>query len=445
MLGSQALHCFLGGGARSGKTFLLVRAIILRANMSPDSRHAIFRFRFNSLHASVIEQTFPDVMKKCWPGLYDQKCWNKTLWYYEFQNGAQVWFGGLDDKDRVEKILGQEYATIYFNECSQIPWNSITTARTRLAQKSYVMKKSGKQIARRLALKAYYDFNPPSKRHWTYQQAVEKRNPETKKPVNNPDDVSFMYMNPDDNWENLSPEFKKILEDLPPAGRKRFMLGEFADDTEGALWTEELIDQQRFIPRFDNPLPAFSRVVVAVDPSGGKGEEDERSDETGIVVVGLGTDGKGYVLEDLSGKYAPQEWSRVACSAYERHEADCIVAEVNYGGAMVEATIQANNPNIPFKGVHASRGKAVRAEPVSTLFDRGTMFVVGHLPELEDQLNSFTVAGYQGLKSPDRADAMVWGATELFPAMVNREERKEIWVPPKVNTSSRGMSRFDRG
>ena len=129
---SDATHVALGGGSRSGKTFLLVRAVLIRALKCPDSRHVIFRFRFNSVKTYIIKDTLPKVLKLCFPMLPSlSSMLDKTDWYVTLPNGSEIWFGGLDDKERVEKILGGEYATIYFNECSQIPWGSIVMALTR--------------------------------------------------------------------------------------------------------------------------------------------------------------------------------------------------------------------------------------------------------------------------------------------------------------------------
>lgn len=443
LLASKSTHIALGGGSRSGKTFWLVRAVIMRALMAPGSRHAIFRFRANSLNASVVEDTFPKVMKTCFPaGFYNPNCWTKSPnLFYEFPNGSQIWFGGLDDKERVEKILGQEFVTLYFNECSQIPYNSVNTALTRLAQKVMVPadKKKG-TLERELLPKAYYDFNPPSKRHWTYQLFVDHKNPESRQPVNDPFDYSFMFMNPDGNKANLSPSYMSILNNLPERARKRFLLGQFADDSEGSLWTDELLEQQRFLPSQTNELPRFVRIIIAVDPSGCSGDEDYRSDEVGIVVVGLSAHGHAYLVEDLSGRYGPRDWARIVNSAYSRHEADKIVAEKNYGGEMVRSTIEAENPHLPVVLVTASRGKIVRAEPISQLYERGLIHHVGYFPEIEDQLCSFTVAGYQGMKSPDRADAVVWACTELFPGIAQKDSNT-VWVPPNVISNPRTSSR----
>ncbi len=413
---SEAVHCGLGGGSRSGKTFLLVRAIILRALKSEGSRHAIFRFRFNAIKASIIYDTLPKVFELCFPGLWAQCTLNKTDWFLRLPNGSEIWFGGLDDKERTEKVLGQEYATIYFNECSQIPFPSVVLALSRLAQLTTTLK-----------LKAYYDFNPPSKRHWTYLRFIKKINPDTKQPEKKPENYQFYVINPADNKENLAKEYLDILDSLPEKARNRFLLGKFADDDDGSLWNDDLLAQNRKLGRIGDNLPDFLRIVVAVDPSGCAGPEDTRSDEIGIVVAALGTDGHGYLLEDLSGRYGPNSWGKIATDAFKRHSADRIVAEKNYGGAMVEAVIRASDANIPYQEVTASRGKVVRAEPIAALYEQGKIHHIGYFPELEDQLCAMSVQGYQGLKSPDRADALVWAFTELFPSLVRTpRERKKL-------------------
>ena len=388
----------------------------------------------------MVEDTFPKVMDLCFPtNFYRPEIgWHKTPnLFYEFANKSQIWFAGLDDKERVEKVLGQEFVGMYFNECSQIPWGSVTTAKTRLAQKVATVT----DPPRDLSLKCYYDFNPPSKRHWTYQQFVEKRDPLTKHPVDDEFNIAYMLMNPEGNKANLSADYIKILEDLPPKARRRFLLGQFADDSDGSLWTEELLDQQRIDPR--QVIPELVRIVIAVDPSGCTGPEDYRSDEVGIAVVGLGTDGHGYLLEDLSGRFGPRDWARVTNSAFQRHEADRIVCEQNYGGEMVRSTLEAENPNLPISLVHASRGKIVRAEPISQLYERALVHHVGHFPEIEDQMMSFTTSGYQGLNSPDRADAVVWALTELFPSIAQKG-RSKPFVPPTVITRPRSASAYNR-
>jgi len=431
MLISDAVHCCLGGGSRSGKTFLLLRMVLVRAIKSAGSRHAIFRFRFNAIKASIIYDTLPKVMKLCFPELPSvESMLNKTDWFLTLPNGSEIWFGGLDDKERTEKILGQEFATIYFNECSQIPWDSRVTAITRLAQQT-----------ENLQLKAYYDLNPSAKTHWVYRMFVEKKDVVTKQPVLKPGNYGYYKINPVDNKDNLAPEYIQGLEDLPERARNRFLYGQFADESEGALWSEELLAQNRRLGQ-QGTLPDWLRVVIAVDPSGCSGPEDTRSDEIGISVCALGTDGHGYLLEDLSGRYSPEDWAIIVSEAYERHNADRIVGEKNYGGDMVRAVIQAKNPDLPYNEVNATRGKVIRAEPIAALYEQNKIHHVGYFPELEDQLCYFTMAGYQGLTSPDRADSTIWGFTELFPGIAKKSNK--IWVPPAVHRQERSASGYQK-
>jgi phage terminase large subunit-like protein len=184
---------------------------------------------------------------------------------------------------------------------------------------------------------------------------------------------------------------------------------ELLSDTPGALWQLDWLDRDRVE---NAPSSGLERVVVAIDPAVTSGED---ADETGIIVAGIVGD-HAYVLEDASGRYQPHEWARAAIALYVRHSADRIVAEVNNGGAMVESTIRMVDPNVSYRAVHASRGKVVRAEPVSALYEQGRVHHVGTFASLEDQLCSFTSdfdrsrAGY----SPDRLDALVWALTELM-------------------------------
>jgi phage terminase large subunit-like protein len=418
ILGSDATHCMLFGGARSGKTFTLVRAVCVRALAKEETNHAILRFRFNHVKASIVYGTLPELIKLAWPGLTYEL--NKEDWFLTFPNGSRVWFGGLDDKERTEKILGNQYSTVYLNECSQIPWASRNIAVTRLAEN------------RGLRPKAYYDANPPSEAHWTYKVFVEKRDPISGQPLADPLNYAAYQINPADNADNLTPQFLQELQALPERERRRFWEGRFGDASEGALWTIELIEQQR-----TEELPEMQRIVVAVDPSGASGPQDTRSDEIGIVVIGLGVDSRGYVLEDLTLKAGPAQWASVACGAYDRWKADRIVAEANFGGSMVEYAIKAHKPEVPVRMVNASRGKVVRAEPISVLFEQDRVRVAGKFSSLEDQMLSMTTGGYTGSGSPDRLDAMVWGLTDVFPAVTRKPDTGA--KAPVVNMGRRGV------
>jgi predicted phage terminase large subunit-like protein len=406
LLGSPVRNIMLRGGSRSGKTFLLIRAIVQRAINAPGSRHAIFRFRFNHAKTSIWADTLPKVLKLCFPSVRARL--DKTDFYLELPNGSQIWIGGLDDKERVEKILGAEYVTLYFNESSQIPWGSIEMAMSRLAQKveldPAIAKATGKS---HLSLKAYFDCNPPSKLHWSYQLFRQGLKPGTKEALPNPADYAEMLINPDDNRDNLPAEYFDVLAGMSEAKRLRFERGEWASEVNGALWTLEALDKQRVAD-----APEMQRIVVAVDPSGTKG--DGKGDDIGIVCAGLGVDGRAYVLEDASCQMSPEGWGRRAVDVYRRRKADRIVAERNFGGAMVETVIRIADKQVSYKEVTASRGKVVRAEPIAALYEQGKVSHVGSLPDLEDQMANMTAAGYVGDASPDRADALVWALSELM-------------------------------
>ena len=279
-----------------------------------------------------------------------------------------------------------------------------------------------------MPLKMYYDENPPDKGHWTYKLFVTHQDPDTNQYLPDPENYAYMALNPRDNNANLSADYIRTLESLPARLRKRFLEGEFRDNAENALFSDEMLERWR---NADRELPEMLRIVVAVDPSGADDDDNADNDEIGIVVVGLGLDGNGYVLEDLTCKAGPGTWGRVAVQAYERHDADRIVAETNYGGAMVGATIRAaaGGKTIPFRGVTASRGKVVRAEPVSALVEAGKIRMAGVFRELEDELTAFTTNGYMGDRSPNRADAMIWGMSDLFPELMRYKPVAEDPAP----------------
>jgi phage terminase large subunit-like protein len=213
-----------------------------------------------------------------------------------------------------------------------------------------------------------------------------------------------------DNLDNLSPTYRSVIRSLEGTRLGRQELNaEILTDVPGALWTYDVIDSTRVtaIPHGVHHL----QVVVGVDPSGtDPDDEDDNTAAAGIIVSAKGSDGRGYVLADKTLKDSPEAWARAAVNAYHLFSADRIVAEANYGGAMVRATIHAVDPSVPVTIVHASRGKAVRAEPISTRYERGQISHVGTHPELEDEMCDYA----PGAKSPNRMDALVWSLTNLF-------------------------------
>lgn len=166
--------------------------------------------------------TFPKVMQICYPNLNYSV--NKSDYCVTYDNGSELWFGGLDDDKRVEKHLGKEYSTIFFNECSQLSYSAIQIMLTRLAEKSGLKKR------------VYFDENPPSKKHWSYWLFIKKLNPIDNEPLDNPDDYASIVMNPKDNLENIDPDYIKMLSRMSEKDRMRFLEGAFTDDDDGAAY-----------------------------------------------------------------------------------------------------------------------------------------------------------------------------------------------------------------
>lgn len=209
-----------------------------------------------------------------------------------------------------------------------------------------------------------------------------------------------------DNADNLAPSALKALEERyggTTLGRQE-LYAEILDETEGALWRHRDIEEQR-VSRDD--VPELERIVVGIDPAVTSGND---SDETGIIVAGKNNNLGYYVLEDKSGHYTPDEWARTAVDLYYQYQADRIVAEVNNGGDMVGRMIRMIDNQVPYKAVRATRGKLLRAEPISALYEQKKVHHVGIFGKLEDQMTTFTNSARF---SPDRLDALVWALTEL--------------------------------
>lgn len=215
-----------------------------------------------------------------------------------------------------------------------------------------------------------------------------------------------------DNKANLAGKFlRKILDKYEGTRLGRQELNaEILGDLPGALWRQSDLDLYR-----ESEAPEIGRTVVSVDPAVTNTDE---SDEHGLIVCGIGQDGTtGYLLEDASAQGSPLDWARAAIRLAKKWEADGVVVEVNQGGDMVAHTLRSQAPNLNIIEVRATKGKHVRAEPISALYEQGRIRHVGQYPELENQMTQMTTEGYQGEGSPDRVDALVWAFTELFPDM----------------------------
>tara|TARA_R110002020_G_scaffold86938_5_gene214590 strand:- start:1447 stop:2565 length:1119 start_codon:yes stop_codon:yes gene_type:complete len=209
-----------------------------------------------------------------------------------------------------------------------------------------------------------------------------------------------------ENQDNLAPQFfDQILEkyENTRVGRQE-IYAELLDEAEGSLWKRDWIETTR-----RDAAPAeLQRIVVAIDPAVTAKKD---SDDTGIVVAGIDDERKLWILEDASGRFTPDQWGKIAVKLYKKYMADRIVAEVNNGGLMVEQVLRHVDADIPYKAVHATKGKRTRAEPISALYEQLKVHHVGRLTELEDELCNWKPTDYV---SPDRLDALVWACTELL-------------------------------
>jgi phage terminase large subunit len=247
LLKGPALNVLLYGGARSGKTTLLIEKLIIRAIKYEGSRHLIARLHSSHARGTVWHESLVPALQRF--SSRDYKIYKQDM-YVTFANGSEIWVGGFDDSDRVEKMLGHEYATIYLNEISQIEYDTVLIAMSRLAQK-----------VEGLQNRAYYDCNPPAPTHWAHRLFIEKVDPKTGEPLRRPELYASMLLNPADNADNLPEGYiEDFLETLSERARRRLLLGEWIKP-EGAIYerfSESLVVDE--LPRDD-----VERYTVGVD------------------------------------------------------------------------------------------------------------------------------------------------------------------------------------
>jgi hypothetical protein len=377
------------GGRGSAKSWSVARALLIRGTREPLRILCTREFQ-NSLTESSHRLLADQVVQL---GLSDFYTVQKTM--ITGVNGTVFVFAGL--RLHVSKIKSFEGADIVWVEEGQ-----------NVSKHSYdvlipTIRKPGSEI--------WVTFNPDLEEDDAWQRLVMWPLP-----------ASIMQkVNWNDNpW--LPEELRREKDHLRARDLDAYdnvWEGNCRSHVAGALWTKEIFAQNRE-PEPENEteraklLATLRRVVISVDPSGCAGEQDRRADEIGIIATGVGHDGIARVLEDATGRYSPDEWANKTLELFDRWKADKIVAEVNFGGAMVETTIRTARRHAPIRLLSASRGKVQRAEPVAALSAQGKVRHVGHFPQLERQYCMFSTAGYMGPRSPDHADAGIWGLTDLM-------------------------------
>lgn len=380
-------YLLYGGGIRSGKTALALMLVQTLARIYPRSRWAIVRKDIPSIRRNVL----PAFSKFRVPGFTNDI--NFASWSCTCANGSEILFVNENinadpDLDAWKGLEVNGFVLEEANELSPAAWYKAIERAGSWVVPDGVQPEPLILLTCNPSLgwvkETFYD---PWKRNalhapYYFQPATIADNP------------------------HIPAEYRNALSNLPEREFKRFVLGDWdsLSAAPGALWTPEMIVRNRV-----QSAPELKRVVVAIDPAATSGPD---ADETGIVVLGIGKDGHGYVLADGSGRYRPTEWANKAIALYRQYNADRIIGETNNGGDMVEATLRAVDASLPYRGVHASRGKAKRAEPVAALYERDLIHHVGAYDKLELQMTSWTPD--EQSFSPDRMDALVWAVSWLM-------------------------------
>jgi len=345
--------------------------------------------KYDATRWAIVAPTFSDARDTCAEGdsgivaiaqRYGVlKTWNRSLGEIRLTNGSRIKLFGAEEPNR---LRGPQFHGAWCDELSS--WRYADT---------WDQLQFGLRLGRESGIKPRTVVTTTPKPTRLFRSLLTR------------DDVHVTRGSTRDNEANLSEDF--VREIVNKYGNTRLgrqeIDGELLEDTPGALWSYEMIERSRI-----EVAPDMQRIVVAVDPAA---TSTEQADETGIVVVGLGVDGRGYVLADRTCKLSPNGWARRVVETYDEFNADRVVGETNQGGEMIESLIRQVRPTIPYRGVVARIGKRLRAEPISSLYEQSRVSHVGTFLELETQMTSWVEK--ESDFSPDRLDALVHALTEL--------------------------------
>lgn len=366
---------YLQGGRGSGKTRAAAEALAEHIETHPAGDWGVIAPTYGAARDVCVEGPSGLLQALGLGRTFDG--WNRSMGELRLPDGGMVYVDGADDG--ALRVQGKNLRGAWCDEVGlwrrwQLAWHESLAFAVRI------------DPARIIA------SGTPKEGHGLVRLLVDDAN------------VPKSRLRTRDNLANLSPEAVAELEAAYGGTRRgrQELDGEFLTDVPGALWSLAMIDAGRV-----DRAPDLVRVVVAVDPAVTSGDD---SDETGIVAAGVDSAGDVYVLADRSCRLSPDGWARRVVDLFDEHAADRVVAEVNNGGDLVELTLRTVDREVPYRKVHATRGKRLRAEPVAALYEQGRVHHVGVMGELEDQLVSWTP---ESATSPDRMDALVWAVTDL--------------------------------
>jgi predicted phage terminase large subunit-like protein len=382
---TQASEVLYSGAFGAGKSRILCEKALYLALRYPNAPLALVRKVKASIAATTKITFMRDVLRPS--GVAFKQ--NKTEDWIEFPNGSRITFFGLDadtDTGLPSKVGSFDGAWIGVDEAVELNESDWVMLEGRLRSEAIPY--------RQLAAAT----NPADPNHWL-KRRFSLGDPER------------LYLHAGTFANRFLPDdYKRRMARLEGLYLQRYAEGQWVS-VEGALWSPDDFIGYRSAPdRWVDGTnkPEYRRIVVGVDPAV---TSNKHSDETGIIVAGIGVDGRGYVIDDLSGKFTPDQWGKRVEQAFRDYLADAIVVEVNQGGDLVKANLLAGNENLPVIDVHASKGKYTRAEPIARMYREGRISHVRRFVTLENQLCAFDPTSNV---SPDRMDALVWAFTELM-------------------------------
>ncbi len=376
LLSSSCRYTLLRGGGRSGKTFIYIYGILTRALKAPNTNHLIARKHFQHAKQSLWFGTWEAVVKICYPELVGHIKDNKDLWFKELPNGSRIWFNGLDDGERIDKILGNEYSTMFLNEVSEIKYDTVSTVMSRLAEKGGLVNK------------LWVDCNPTTTSHWTYQLFFKQKQPDTGKELGNGDDYQTMQMNPVDNLENIDANYIKDLENAPEYKRRRFLEGEYVDDLEIAVFLEKYFKYYTKLPA--EPVDA---TIVSWDTAFKKDTHNDYSYCTTWKMIG-----DKYFLHDIFRKKMdyPTLKSTVIEHAGDFRPDVVLIEDAASGQSLIQDL--RNSTDLPIQAISPMRqDKITRAMYAAEIFAKGRVFFpLGHemLDEYKAELILFPMGAH---------------------------------------------------
>ena len=432
---SNKFHLFYGG-AGSGKTWLILFIIILRAYRAKNTRHAVYRLTRTSCEQTLFNKTLYEVLECGFPGLREQieakNGFHHSKMIVTLPNGSEIYFNGLDE-NRTSKVLGDEFNTVWLNECNEdgLGYTQVSTLMSRLR------KRSPTEDGRLLKNKMFFDCNPRFYSDWEYKAFKLHINPDDGDAMPREHQWVSQKLRTHANINNLSEDYVEGMETMGASARRRYLEGEWSDENSNALFVEAMFNNhrepkpeaiktpQQVLAMLAERQIELDRLTIAVDPAT-KGEV--KNDLHGITVQarsGSGADAHVYVLADYSCHGSPIHVCDTIAEAYRDWGASRVILEDNAGGHWLQSTIVQHSPHLPLKFVNANAttgNKSSRAEPVAAQYEQGRVHHVGKLRELEMQMCDWGSPASRK-KSPDRMDAVVWGITELLD--LNQEKKPD--------------------